>query len=126
MRYKTDFRTFKNKVEFEDYKVINYEAGWDLVAKNYRNHKFIFISKEGNEIFNDCESLIDREKNRRKFVSNYAIYFGLIALLSLLVIFIKGYNSLISPTIIVLLLVLQQAIIILKCNQAIKNLSTDK
>ena len=121
MCYKIDFRTFKNEEEFENYKAIYQEAGWNLVTKNYRSHQFIFISKEANEIFTDSASLIKREKNRRKFVSINVIYLGLVAFLFLLIVLLKGYKWLISPTIIVLLLVLQQAIIILKCNQAIKN-----
>ena len=84
MRYKVDFRTLKNNEEFEDYIELYHEAGWDLIAKNYRYHKFIFISEEAKEIFTDSTSLIERERNRRKFVSIYAIYFGLSAFLSFL------------------------------------------
>ena len=89
MRYKVDFRTLKNNEEFEDYIELYHEAGWDLIAKNYRYHKFIFISEEAKEIFTDSTSLIERERNRRKFVSIYAIYFGLSAFLSLLVVLLQ-------------------------------------
>ncbi|MEK4129648.1 DUF2812 domain-containing protein [Solibacillus sp. FSL W8-0474] len=75
MRYKIDFRSLKDKEEFDDYKELFHEAGWELIAKNHYYMKHIFISNEGKDIYSDQLSLIDRERRRRNIMSFYVIGF---------------------------------------------------
>ncbi|MGN7476250.1 DUF2812 domain-containing protein [Solibacillus silvestris] len=51
MHYKIDYRTIKNREEFDDYKELFHETGWELIAKNHSYLKYIFISAEGRKFF---------------------------------------------------------------------------
>ena len=124
-RYMIDFRTLKSDREFKDYKEFYHKAGWNLIAKNYRYQKFILISEETNEVLTDSTSLIERERNRRKVVSFYTIFFVLAAIVSLMVLLVKDYDWIIGSTIVFSLIVLQQSITIFKGNQAIKKYNHD-
>ena len=66
MTYKIDFRPMKDKEEFDDYITIFEETGWQSIAPKHNYLKYIFISKEGTDIFSDASSLVEREKQRRK------------------------------------------------------------
>lgn len=122
MRYKIDFRRLKNKDEFEDYKELFHEAGWDLIAKNHRYYKYIFISEKADEIFSDTTSLIEREMHRRKIVSIYVIGFGLAAILSFIAMLFKDYDWLIVLFIMYSLVTLRYSFTILKINKSISQL----
>lgn len=84
MRYNIDYRTLKNKEEFEDYKEIFRETGWELISKNHQYIKHIFISSEGHDIFSDQLSLIDRERRRRNTIRLYVIIFSIAAIITLI------------------------------------------
>lgn len=80
MRYNIDYRTLKNKEEFDDYKEIFHETGWELIAKNHQYLKHIFISSEGHAIFSDQLSRVDRERRRSNTILIFIIVFGIAAI----------------------------------------------
>lgn len=83
MRYNIDYRTLKNKEEFDDYKEIFLETGWELIAKDHHYIKHIFISGEEQAIFSDQLSRVDRERRRSKTVLIFIIVFGIAAIATL-------------------------------------------
>lgn len=122
IHYKIDFRPLKNKEEFEDYKTLFHEAGWEIVAKNHRYFKYIFISDKANEIFSDTSSLIEREKHRRKNISFYFCGFGLVALVSLIVLLVKDFEELNVLVIMFSIVAIRYSFEIFKCNRSIRQL----
>jgi hypothetical protein len=65
LHYRVDYRTFKNKNEFDSYVVLLDDAGWNLVYGNYHSGIQYFLPKNKNisdELFSDVESKAERYK----------------------------------------------------------------
>ena len=59
LRYKVDYRGFRNKSDFEDYKALFEDAGWQHIYGTRYSYNQYFIPKEGNpneEIFSTIDS----------------------------------------------------------------------
>lgn len=80
--YQIDYRDFNTKREYEDYKNLFKETGWNILSKNITYGKHIFISKTKNKIFSDQESMISRDINRYKSSLTYGIIFIIQALIT--------------------------------------------
>lgn len=65
LKYRVDYRTFKKKRDFEDYKVMFEDFGWEHIfgTKNSRKQYFLPKNKSPNqEIFSNEESATSRYK----------------------------------------------------------------
>ena len=124
MRYKIDFRPLKNATEFEDYKELFRESGWDLIAKNHRYYKYIFISEIAEDIYSDTISLIERERQKRKMISMFVFCSCIAGILAFIVklLFFEDSDWLNVVTIMFLLIALRYSSSIYKCNKTIKRL----
>lgn len=80
--YKMDFVRFRNREEFEDYKELMAESGWQLLAENEYFNKLILFSFEKKALFSDEQSKLQREARKRQSAVKLALSsfaFGAIA-----------------------------------------------
>lgn len=86
LHYKVDYRVFKSKTEFEEYKILFKDAGWEHVSGTKFSGGQYFIPKLSNiglsDIFSDIESKLARYK---RFI-NQCLYgcTGMVIYLSIL------------------------------------------
>ena len=71
--YKIDFVTFRNRADFEDYKALLEESGWDFLAKNEYYAKLILFSTDDKVLFSDQASQIMRDVRKRRAAIRLAI-----------------------------------------------------
>lgn len=64
--YKLDFVAFRNRADFDDYKELMEETGWQMLAKNEHYNKLILFSTENNKLFSDRQSQLLREARKRQ------------------------------------------------------------
>ncbi|MCM3783733.1 DUF2812 domain-containing protein [Neobacillus mesonae] len=93
--FKVDFREFNRKREFEEYKDIFADTGWNLLSENKWYSKHIFYTASTNaqqDIFSDTDSFKDREKRKMtssltSFIISFALF---LASVPLFIIFVQG------------------------------------
>ena len=71
--YQIDYRNFKKKLDYEEYKQLFEETGWTTLSKNAKYSKHIFISTSKENIFSDSATSLEREINRYKTAKVYVI-----------------------------------------------------
>lgn len=85
--FKIDFRYFKKKEDFEEYKEIFEQTGWTLLSKSKNYSKHIFYTHSSNpqqDIFSDKESYKEREKQKM----SHSFIFGIVSILFTVVLII--------------------------------------
>src|SRR5690606_22144588 len=84
-QYKIYYVTFRDKADFEEYKEIMDESGWELIAKSRYYEKLILFTTNHQHLFSDGESLLMREERKRNSairIAFFLIVFGTISLLT--------------------------------------------
>lgn len=71
--YKIDFVTFRNRADFDDYKALLEESGWDFLAKNEYYAKLILFSTNDKVLFSDQASQIMRDVCKRRAAIRLAV-----------------------------------------------------
>ena len=94
--YKIDFVTFRNRADFEDYKALLEESGWDFLAKNEYYAKLILFSTTNKALFSDQASQNMRDVRKRHAAIRFAVMFLVLDVLSLLAYLKFGYGMLMS------------------------------
>jgi hypothetical protein len=93
LHYKIDYRSFKNKKEFEQYKTFFEDAGWEHVCGTTYSGGQYFIPKSSNEknsdIFSDIESKAARYK---RFIGQCVYGLALMLVYILVVLSSSGFD----------------------------------
>lgn len=71
--YQIDYRNFKKKLDYEEYKQLFEETGWTTLSKNANYSKHIFISTSKETIFSDGTTSLEREIYRYKTAKLYVV-----------------------------------------------------
>ena len=122
MTYKIDFRPMKDKDEFNDYVTIFEESGWQSIAPKHTYWKYIFISKEGTDIYSDASSLVEREKQRRKIhIINLSVFL-VINIVCIIFYSLNGHDWLVVSAIFSGILALYNCFLIWKSNKTMKSI----
>lgn len=86
LHYRVDYRVFKSKIEFEQYKTLFEDAGWEHVSGTTYSGAQYFVPKSANmelaDIFSDTESKLARY---RRFIKQ-CIYSAVSMLLYMFII----------------------------------------
>ena len=121
VHYKIDYVHFKSDADFEDYKELFHESGWELITKNKDYDKQIFISKSNKEIFSDNLSLIKRQQRRRSGVMLSFTIFSMTAIIAAITSYFTNYDWLKSVTLIFILLTLNRLYTLYKYSKKIRH-----
>lgn len=126
LTYKIDFREFKGKEEFEEYKEIFEDAGWTLLSPNKQYSKHILYADSTNSqtaIFSDQASYIEREKRRMSSSLSHALSGFLILAASIILYRIFEITAILGGGLVVFIFNIKYIIDYFKYRKVYKSLS---